>query len=140
MLVYTGSRTDYRLEYATECSVGVDLINDGEDVVIGTIPVMIDTGVKLTPVARCMNGYIRIAPKSGKALGGLQVLAGVVDLDYPSTIKVILVNYTHPVKIKSGEKVAQAIWENCNQIRELPIKQPLRTGGFGSTDGKDGSQ
>lgn len=139
MLIYEGNVEGYRPEYATLFSVGVDLINSGEDVIIGSIPVIVDTGVKISKdaVKAYPFGYIRIAPKSSKALAGLQVLAGVVDLDYPDTIKVILINYTSPIKIAKGDKIAQAIFERAKRMPGVPVKQASRTGGFGSTDGKD---
>jgi dUTP pyrophosphatase len=83
--------------------------------------------------------YLRIAPRSGLAAKhGIDVLAGVVDSDYRGEIKVILANFgKEPFAVMSGERIAQAILEQC-VIADVETVDSLTdtdrgANGFGST-------
>ena len=84
--------------------------------------------------------YLRIAPRSGLALKGIDVAAGVVDPDYRGEIKAILVNNgPRPFIIKQHMRVAQLILERINDNAMVKIVSKLPTtargtGGFGHTD------
>ena len=123
---------------ATPGSAGYDL-HTVDDVVIPTRTwKAIETGIMI----QCpVDHYARIAPRSGLAFKqGLDVLAGVVDSDYRSTIKVILINNgPEAVTIEKGSRIAQLIFERIStpDLIEVPAADLTNTergqGGFGST-------
>jgi dUTP pyrophosphatase len=70
------------------------------------------------------DGYVGlIRDRSGLALKGLSVRAGVVDADYRGEVKVLLVNEVNDeIRLEAGDRVAQMI--------VLPIwKSPVAFGG-----------
>ena len=82
--------------------------------------------------------YGRVAPRSGLALKGLDVGAGVVDSDYRGIIKVILFNHGHKdYMVEKGERIAQIIvtqicLDNFEVVESLD--ETVRgVDGFGST-------
>lgn len=84
--------------------------------------------------------YGRIAPRSGLAFkDGIDTMAGVIDSDYRGEVGVILINLGQVEKvIKTGDKIAQIIFENFNVTEFKEVKDISETqrgqGGFGSTD------
>lgn len=84
--------------------------------------------------------YLRVAPRSGLAVKqGIDVLAGVVDLDYRGEVMVALLNTgDQPVTINQGDRIAQLIVESIAHPEivetwdELP-KTERGDAGFGST-------
>lgn len=70
---------------------------------------MINTGI-ITQFPEQFYG--RVAPRSGLALKGIDVLAGVIDCTYRNVIRVILINHSQtPFNIKIGDRIAQLIFE-----------------------------
>lgn len=96
----------------------------------------LSTGISLTAPE---GTYARIAPRSGLALKGIDVLAGVVDRDYTGEVKVILTLGTSqvPVTINPGVKIAQVIFESYVHAEPVEVSELGETsrgaGGFGST-------
>ena len=97
---------------------------------------MIHTGIStLAPPGT----YIRIAPRSGLALKGIDVEAGVVDPDYRGEIMVLMASYvSHSFQIEKGMRIAQLILErivsNAEVVEVTELPQSSRaSGGFGST-------
>jgi dUTP pyrophosphatase len=101
---------------------------------------LIDTGLA---IAVPKGTYGRIAPRSGLAVRGIGVGAGVVDADYRGAVKVLLFNHaTHPklatpFEVKTGDRIAQLVLE---VIRTPPVQvvdslDDTQRGdaGFGST-------
>jgi len=84
--------------------------------------------------------YGRIAPRSGLAMKGVNVLAGVIDQDYTGEVGVILINHNdEPFMVKVGDRVAQLIMEkietpDVEEVEELEATE-RGEGGFGSTGG-----
>lgn len=79
--------------------------------------------------------YLMIVSRSSLSLKGVVVnnAPGIVDLDYPDEIKVILRNQnSEPFKIEAGMRIAQGLFIDCFQM--LDVKQDERVGGFGSTN------
>ncbi|MBW8268319.1 dUTP diphosphatase [Caldovatus aquaticus] len=117
-----------------------DLRQGGTDAPPCLIPpgqrVTVPTGIALAIPEGC---YGRIAPRSGLAIRGLDVLGGVVDADYRGEIMVILANHDHhrAVEIQHGERIAQLIIERIETpVVELVESLPSTwrgVGGFGST-------
>lgn len=82
--------------------------------------------------------YFRIAPRSGLAVKGIDVGAGVIDCDYRGPVKVLLINNSKSdFEVKKGDRIAQGIFERIvevifNQTDNLG-ETKRGEGGFGST-------
>jgi len=97
-------------------------------------PVLVDTGIKVhMPEDMTLIIYNRSSNPSKKGL----VLAngsGVVDADYPGTIKFPWYNIsTFPYIIHAGDKLGQGIFQKY-YLTDDDSADGDRTGGFGSTD------
>jgi dUTP pyrophosphatase len=58
--------------------------------------------------------YVRVAPRSGLSVQGIDVGAGVVDSSYRGEINVLLINNSQePFIVEEGAKIAQLIMERC---------------------------
>ena len=96
---------------------------------------LIGTGIK---TKLPFGTYRRIAPRSGLAVKGIDVAAGVVDRDYRGELKVVLVNTTaYPFPIRTGERIAQLILEHI-ATADIEIVETLdatkrNEKGFGSS-------
>lgn len=56
--------------------------------------------------------YGRVAPRSGMSVKGFDVGAGVIDLSYRGTVKVLLVNNTdNDLLVRTGDRIAQLVIE-----------------------------
>ena len=79
---------------------------------------IVSTGIALD-MSTCIEGdeyvsmYARIAPRSGLALKkGIDVGAGVIDLDYTGEVKVVLFNHGQDdYEFAVGDRVAQLIFQ-----------------------------
>lgn len=132
-----------KIEKATRGSAAFDLFAT-DDFLVGDIPRPIPTGVK---TEFSSNLVAIIKERSGLAVKGLEVKAGVIDSDYRDEWKVVM-RYpgdAHPgqfktepnYQIRGGDKIAQVILVELpivNLIGEgIVIKNEVRGGGFGST-------
>ena len=96
---------------------------------------VVDTGIK---VAIPEGHYGRIASKSGLAVKGIEVGAGVVDIGFTGNLKVILRNFSRDtIYFKQGDKIAQLIitpiWTgNLLKVDHLDSTE-RNQGGFGSS-------
>lgn len=119
--------------YGTPGSIGADVFTLNDVTVYSNKPNIIGTGIAVSIPS---GYYLRIAPKSGLAVKGIDVMAGVVDEDYRREIKVILTSIYEDIKFKAGEKIAQIILERADrgeivEVNELPECEAHD--GFGST-------
>ncbi|HEX8098503.1 MAG TPA: dUTP diphosphatase [Pyrinomonadaceae bacterium] len=128
-------------ERGSERAAGLD-ISSIEDVVVpprGRATVRTGLGIIIPRVAEEQGYYARVAPRSGLAKGrGLDVLAGVVDEDFPQELKIILMNNgDEPFHVGAGDRVAQLVLESIIYPRSRwatgPRRLTDRSGGFGST-------
>lgn len=97
---------------------------------------LVPTGIR---IALPQNTYGRIAPRSGLALKqGIDVFAGVIDMDYRGEVGVVLFNSGEaPFSVKAGDRIAQLIITpilmlETQEVSELPTTT-RGEGGFGST-------
>lgn len=110
------------------CSIQDLTIEPGSQALVGT-------GLAM----RCPLGtYARVAPRSGLAVKGIHVGAGVIDRDYRGEVKVLLINLgSTPFVIKQGDRIAQVILEQCVMVDPICVESLDDThrgdGGFGST-------
>ena len=98
---------------------------------------MVETGISVQFPNDC---YGRIAPRSGLAAkNGIDVFAGVVDSSFRGTLKVILMNNgTNDLIVKTGDRIAQLIFEKIYTPCELQVVTSLDDSsrgekGFGSS-------
>lgn len=135
--------------YGSEYAAGLDLYADSEHVVQPNSRVCVSTGIAVEWVKNNENDerpedfYLRIAPRSGLSFKyGIDVLAGVIDVDYRGEIKVILLNSgDKEFIISKGDRVAQAILTRIIRFSKIEQVDTLSgtqrgEGGFGSTGTK----
>ncbi|XP_078524819.1 uncharacterized protein LOC144797890 [Lissotriton helveticus] len=99
--------------------------------------VIVETGIGVQIPA---ENFGLIAPRSGLALKGIQVLGGVIDSDYQGEIKVILLNSgDSDLTVRRADRVAQLVimpvFSGTIQKGTAPTLLTVRgEKGFGSTD------
>lgn len=97
---------------------------------------LIDTGIS-SEFSESVVGIIK--PRSGIAFNnGIDVLAGVIDSDFRSTIKVLLINFgENAFWVNEGDRIAQIIFTLAFHnvvMHEGPVSETVRgTNGFGWT-------
>lgn len=70
---------------------------------------LISTGIQISVPSSC---YARIAPRSGLAVNGIDISAGVVDSDFIGCVHVLVVNNSKKVfTVKHKDRIAQMIIE-----------------------------
>lgn len=120
---------------ASEKAAGYDLHSAIKTVIAPKSRFLVDTGIA---IAINNDTYARIAPRSGLAVKGIDVGAGVIDSDYRGAVKVLLINTTeNEFKVEIGDRIAQLIITRI----ETPIVEVVDDldatvrgeGGFGST-------
>jgi dUTP pyrophosphatase len=117
-------------------SAGYDISSVEELIILPGQRRLVDTGFSMAFEG---NMYARIAPRSGLAVKGIDVGAGVIDSDYRGVVKVLLINNSqNDFKVNVGDRIAQMVFESLamntyfQQVEELG--QTVRgSGGFGST-------
>ena len=121
----------------SEDAAGLDLVASNDTV----IPPnngrgLVNTGIAIAMPKGC---YGRIAPRSGLACEmGITVGAGTIDNDYRGELKVPLFNHgTQPLKVSTGDRIAQIIVEKCESLQVELVKKLPNTErgakGFGSS-------
>ena len=82
--------------------------------------------------------YLRVAPRSGLSVKGIDIGAGVIDSSYRGEIKVLVINNSEIIlTFPKGTKIAQLIMESCEEP-EIIVSNFLSVSnrndnGFGST-------
>jgi dUTP pyrophosphatase len=83
--------------------------------------------------------YLRVAPRSGLSVKGIDVGAGVIDSSYRGEIKVLLINNSgNTFFIQKGDRIAQLIMERCSNTTIVISDEELSASergesGFGSS-------
>ena len=117
-------------------SAGYDLYASESAVVRSKSRALVPTGIAISVPS---GTYGRIAPRSGLAVKhGIDVGAGVIDEDFRSEIKVLLMNHGDAdYTISAGDRIAQLIIEKISspEVKEVnELNDTARgNGGFGST-------
>ena len=124
---------------------GMDLSACEDAVVPAHGQAIVDTGIA---VSFPLNHYARVAPRSGLAAKhSIDVLAGVIDYGYTSSIKVIMYNHSgSDFPVSCGDRIAQLIFEMAyipsdEAVKEVHHSELMKTleaatrglAGFGST-------
>ena len=84
------------------------------------------------------NYYLRVAPRSGLSVNGIDIGAGVSDSSYRGEIKVLIINNSRTdFVIVKGAKIAQMVMERCANPEVTLVDRLSQTergyGGFGSS-------
>ena len=84
------------------------------------------------------NFYLRVAPRSGLSVKGIDIGAGVIDSSYRGEIKVLVINNSpDDFHVDCGSKIAQLIFERCSNPKIELVDELSETergyGGFGSS-------
>lgn len=127
-------------EYSTIMSAGMDLRAFIEHPIVlrGLNRCLIPTGLYI----EIPEGYeAQVRPRSGLAIKyGVTVLnsPGTIDADYRGEICVELINLSNkPYTIESGERIAQLVFNKCEQAELVEVEELSETergeGGFGHT-------
>lgn len=120
---------------ASEKAAGFDLMSSHYLFIPGRGRGLCKTDIQISLPKGC---YGRIAPRSGLALKGIDVVAGVVDEDYRGNVGVVLYNSNASgFEIKEGDRIAQLICEKIFYPYIVEVNELNETkrgsGGFGST-------
>ena len=127
-------------KYSTAQSAGMDLrAFIIESIILGALDrALIPTGLYI----EIPEGYeAQVRPRSGLAIKyGVTVLnsPGTIDADYRGEICVELINLSNkPYTIESGERIAQLVFNKCEQAELVEVEELSETergeGGFGHT-------
>ena len=130
-------------EYSTTQSAGMDLrAFITEPIILGAFDrALIPTGLYI----EMPEDYeAQVRPRSGLAIKhGVTVLnsPGTIDADYRGEICVELINFSNkPYTIESGERIAQLVFNKCEQAELVEVEELSETergeGGFGHTGNK----
>ena len=124
-------------ERATPGSAGFDVCADlggeGEALELGTMPVLVPTGIALEIPA----GYeVQVRPRSGLSRKGIDVAFGTIDADYRGELLVTM-SAREPHVIKHGDRIAQIVVAPVvaavlEEVADLSLTR-RGDGGFGST-------
>lgn len=131
-LIGIGAKTPVKADYG--CA-GYDIFSTVSVLIEPGKRVLVPTGIK-TQIPR--HYYLRVAPRSGLAVRGIDISAGVVDSSYRGEIKVLVVNNSETsFAIEPGTKIAQLILERCSNTRihvsDILSETERGYSGFGST-------
>lgn len=116
-------------------AAGYDICSDEDIMIPAGKQCLVSTGLSM----QCPIGtYARVAPRSGLAVKGIHVGAGVIDRDYRGEVKVLLVNHGESdFQIAKGDRVAQIVLEKIVTPESMVVETLPETtrgeGGFGST-------
>jgi dUTP pyrophosphatase len=122
--------------HGSKASAGWDIISTERKLISPQQFRLFFTGLYLSDnfkAQACPEYWIELRDRSGLALKGLHVFAGVIDSDYPDEIGVVLFNHSFvPYTVEIGDRICQFIPHGF-RISEEDKEPEGRTGGFGST-------
>ena len=126
--------------YAHLTDAAMDLYSAEEHIIPPRSRTLISTGIALQWYGEDpSNYYLRIAPRSGLSVKGIDVGAGVIDFSYTGIIKVLLINNTdQDYQVHIGDRIAQGILTQINRFITMTIVDDLEEtdrdqNGFGSS-------
>ena len=103
-------------------SVGLDLYSVESVTIKSHNRGLVNTGIVIEGMTE--GHYARVAPRSGLAVKGVDVGAGVVDPDYRGDVKVVLINNKEEdFEVNVGDRIAQLILERCTIVREIHLSE-----------------
>jgi len=139
----TSDKVQTETGYSTVGSAGFDIAANESKEIWPFSCAIVSTGLFLDGIED-LNGFLRannlkpmldIRPRSGLSTKMITVLnaPGLIDIDYPDEIKVILGNMSpNTYTVNVGDRIAQGV-ASVSFSTNMPTKGAVRTGGFGST-------
>ena len=135
------------IEYKTKLSAGMDLPLAESCIVLGNSKVWLDTGLYVADIVNMdavqtyllagdILPYIQIKARSSTFKKEVTVWEGVIELDFPETIKIGVHNTSEDsIKFDKGDCIAQAMIQlSYRGLSKAKVRQEERVGGMGSTD------
>lgn len=126
--------------YGSKFAAGLDLYSSEYKLVPAHTRAVIHTGISMSwEGPNADEYYIRIAPRSGLSVKGIDIGAGVIDFDYTSEIRVCFINNSNQdYEINLNDRIAQMVFERINRFETIVEVEVLPetergSGGFGST-------
>ena len=126
--------------YGDAEAAGLDLYSCEYKLVPAHTRALIHTGICM-----CWEGpnaneyYLRIAPRSGLSVKGIDIGAGIVDKSFTGEIRVCFINNSNQdYEINLNDRIAQMVFERINRFETIVEVEVLPetergSGGFGST-------
>ena len=120
---------------ATDGSAGYDLYSAENIIIPAKSRKLVNLDISITvPVGT----YGRIAPRSGMSVKGIDIGAGIIDIDYIGIVRCLLINQNNnDFQVNIGDRIAQLILEECRIANVIQVEELVVTtrgaGGFGST-------
>ena len=137
--------TENRPTYATEFDACCDIQATVEMYIMKGSRALVPTGLKFEPLGFWQRWLLnllpfrfmlRLLPRSGAAVKGVDIGAGVVDVQYTKEIFVLIINNTNDtLRIRPGDRIAQATWLVGLRVSGAVVNKCDRIGGFGSSNG-----
>ena len=142
-------------EVKTELSVGIDLKSAKNYLVYPAETIIVDLGVKLDLEALhnqwdiqtdqnkdrptwehfLKSHFVQLAPRSSLRANGIISGQGYIDLDFPSSLKLIVHNFSRElIAVHKGDRVAQAVLLEHKSYLSGYKSTVKRIQGIGSTD------
>ena len=107
-LLYYDARSPYK---SYPGSAGYDICSIDSVTIEPGSRLLVATGISLEVPEYY---YIRVAPRSGLSVRGIDVGAGVIDSSYRGEVKVLLINNSkESYNVQEGDRIAQLIMERC---------------------------
>lgn len=131
-LLNKDSRIPYRAEPG---SAGYDVFSTKPIEIYPGTRQLVSTGIS-TEFSK--SYYLRVAPRSGLSLKGIDIGAGVIDSSYRGEIRVLFINNSETtLTFPKGTKIAQLIMERCEEpliiVSNFLNVSQRNENGFGST-------
>jgi dUTP pyrophosphatase len=131
-LLYSGAKTPIKAD--SGCA-GYDVFSTMGFIIKPGTRQLVPLGIKIE-ISR--QFYLRVAPRSGLSVRGIDIGAGVIDSSYRGEVKVLVINNSNEdFKVESGTKIAQLILERCSntliKTEDILSRTERGFGGFGST-------
>ena len=133
--IESSSATAVLPKHGTEDAAGLDLSSVAEKTIPAGEYALVSTGLA---VELPKESYGRIAGRSGLAVRGIDVGAGVIDRDYRGEVRVLIRNHSNvDYKVFVGDRIAQLIVEKVVNVKVNEVQSLSSTkrgvAGFGST-------
>lgn len=126
--------------YAHQNDAAMDLHSAVKCIIPPHSRMLISTGIAIQWKGKKADQYyLRIAPRSGLSVKGIDIGAGVCDYGYTSIIKVLLINNSHDdFHVNIGDRIAQGILTKINRFNIIQVVDELDEtergeNGFGSS-------
>ena len=121
----------------TNGSAGFDISANNRHHIDAWSRKLVSTGLKVSFIPD--DYYLRIAPRSGLSINGIDIGAGVIDSDYRGEIKILVINSSSiPLFIDNKQRIAQLIPTFIGKINIFNTKDNNIISKINTKRGSDG--